>query len=426
MKKLKAKHSKCELNLTFGSFIFSNGYRFTNGSMRRIYLDYTATTPMDRRVVQAMAPFFTDTFGNASSIHSFGREAKAALETARESIASLMGARPSELFFTSGGTESDNSALTGIVMAHSGSDKKHLVISAIEHHAVLLAAKSLEKNGFDVTLLPVDARGFVSTEALRKAVTARTLLVSIIHANNEIGATQDLKTLAGITHSAGALFHTDAVQSFGKIPFDVAESGVDLASFTAHKIYGPKGIGALFVKRGIEFEPTFHGGSQERNRRPGTESVPLAVGFAKAAELSVQEMPEELSRLSGLNNLLRKRIEDEIAGAIFNSPPGDRALPNILSVSIDSNEIEIDGEALIIDMDLEGIAVTSGSACSSGSLQPSHVIKALGRDDRTTKATVRFSFGRFTSEEEVRIAADTFIRLVNRIGKRKKISSPAS
>ena len=393
--------------------------------MRRIYLDYTATTPMDRRVVQAMASFFTDTFGNASSIHSFGREAKAALETARESIASLMGARPSELFFTSGGTESDNSALTGIVLAHSGSDKKHLVLSAIEHHAVLHAAKSLEKNGFDLTLLPVDARGFVSTEVLRKAVTERTLLVSIIHANNEIGTTQDLKPLAEIAHSAGALFHSDAVQSFGKIPFDVAESGVDLASFTAHKIYGPKGIGALYVKRGIEFEPTFHGGSQERNRRPGTESVPLAVGFAKAAELSVQEMPEELSRLSGLNNLLRKRIGDEIAGAIFNSP-GDRALPNILSVSIDSNEIEIDGEALIIDMDLEGIAVTSGSACSSGSLQPSHVIKALGRDDRTTKATVRFSFGRFTSEEEVQIAADTFVRLVNRIGKRKKISAPAS
>ena len=393
--------------------------------MRRIYLDYTATTPMDRRVVQAMASFFTDTFGNASSIHSFGREAKAALETARESIASLMGARPSELFFTSGGTESDNSALTGIVLAHSGSDKKHLVLSAIEHHAVLHAAKSLEKNGFDLTLLPVDARGFVSTEVLRKAVTERTLLVSIIHANNEIGTTQDLKPLAEIAHSAGALFHSDAVQSFGKIPFDVAESGVDLASFTAHKIYGPKGIGALYVKRGIEFEPTFHGGSQERNRRPGTESVPLAVGFAKAAELSVQEMPEELSRLSGLNNLLRKRIGDEIAGAIFNSP-ADRALPNILSVSIDSNEIEIDGEALIIDMDLEGIAVTSGSACSSGSLQPSHVIKALGRDDWTTKATVRFSFGRFTSEEEVQIAADTFVRLVNRIGKRKKISAPAS
>ncbi len=393
--------------------------------MRRIYLDYTATTPMDKRVVQAMTPFFTDTFGNASSIHSFGREAKAALETARESIASLIGARPSEFFFTSGGTESDNSALTGIAIAHSGSGRKHIVISSIEHHAVLHAAKNLEQKGFDVTLLPVDGHGFVSPDELRKAVSARTLLVSIIHANNEIGSTQELKTLASVVHSAGAFFHTDAVQSFGKIPFSVAESDIDLASFTAHKIYGPKGIGALYVRRGIEFEPTFHGGSQERNRRPGTESVPLAVGFAKAAELSVQEMPEELDRLNSLNRLLRKRIGDEIGGAIFNSP-GDRALPNILSVSIDSSEIEIDGEALIINMDLEGIAVTSGSACSSGSLQPSHVIKALGRDDRTTKATVRFSFGRFTSEEDVQFAADSFIRLVNRIGKRKKIISLSS
>ena len=278
--------------------------------MRRIYLDYTATTPVDKRVVQAMAPFFTETFGNASSIHSYGREAKAALESARESIAPLMGARPSELFFTSGGTESDNSALTGIVLAHSGSGRNHIVISSIEHHAVLHAAKNLERKGIDVTLLPVDEYGFVSPDELRKAVTDRTLLVSIIHANNEIGSTQDLKTLASIVHGAGAFFHTDAVQSFGKIPFSVAESEVDLASFTAHKIYGPKGIGALYVKRGIEFVPTFHGGSQERNRRPGTESVPLAVGFAKSAELSVQEMPEELARLSSLNKLLRKRIGD--------------------------------------------------------------------------------------------------------------------
>jgi cysteine desulfurase len=393
--------------------------------MKRIYLDYTATTPMDKRVVQAMVPFFTDTFGNGSSIHSFGREAKAALETARESIASLIGARPSELLFMSGGTESDNSALRGIATAHSGIGKKHLIISSIEHHAVLHTAKFLEQEGFEVTLLPVDAKGYVSPDELTRAITDKTLLVSIIHANNEIGSTQDLKAIAEIVHAAGALFHTDAVQSFGKIPLDVSESGVDLASFTAHKIYGPKGIGALYIRRGLEFQPTFHGGSQERNRRPGTESVPLAVGFAKAAELASQEMKEELERLAGLNGLLRSRISNEIAGAVFNSPV-DRAIPNILSVSLNSDEIEIDGDALIINFDLEGIAVTSGSACSSGSLQPSHVIKALGRNDSTTRATVRFSFGRFTSEEDIHIAADAFVRIVNRIGKRKKFSSAVS
>ncbi len=393
--------------------------------MKRIYLDYTATTPMDKRVVQAMVPFFTDTFGNGSSIHSFGREAKAALETARESIASLIGARPSELLFMSGGTESDNSALRGIASAHSGIGKKHLIISSIEHHAVLHTAKFLEQEGFEVTLLPVDAKGYVSPDELTRAITDKTLLVSIIHANNEIGSTQDLKAIAEIVHAAGALFHTDAVQSFGKIPLDVSESGVDLASFTAHKIYGPKGIGALYIRRGLEFQPTFHGGSQERNRRPGTESVPLAVGFAKAAELASQEMKEELDRLAGLNGLLRRRIGNEIAGAVFNSPI-DHAIPNILSVSLNSDEIEIDGDSLIINFDLEGIAVTSGSACSSGSLQPSHVIKALGRNDSTTRATVRFSFGRFTSEEDIHIAADAFVRIVNRIGKRKKFSSAVS
>ncbi len=393
--------------------------------MRRIYLDYTATTPVDKRVVQAMTPYLTNVYGNASSIHTFGREAKAALETARESLCTMIGARPSELFFTSGGTESDNCALTGIAMAPSSAGRNHIVISPIEHHAVIHAADFLKSRGFSLTVLQVDGNGFVSTEELRKAVTDRTLLVSIIHANNEIGTVQDLRPLADAAHEAGALLHTDAVQSFGKTPFNVAETGVDLASFTAHKIYGPKGIGALYVRRGLEFHPTFHGGSQERNRRPGTESVELAVGFSKAAELCMQERQEEEERLRGLNKLLRGRIAENVPGAVFNSPSLN-SLPNILSVSIDSEEVEIDGEALIINMDLEGVAVTSGSACSSGSLQPSHVIKALGRDDTTTKATVRFSFGRFTTEEEVLTAADIFARIVGTIGKRKKVSSSVS
>ncbi len=393
--------------------------------MKRIYLDYTATTPVDERVVDAMTPYFGGVFGNASSIHSFGREAKAALERSREAIASFLHARPSEIFFTSGGTESDNSALTGIASRYANNGKKHLVISAIEHHAVLFAAESLKTQGFSVTVLGVDSNGFVSPDELGKVLSGDTFLVSIMHANNEIGTIQNLKELVDMSHRHGALFHTDAVQSFGKAKFSVSETGVDLASVTAHKMYGPKGVGVLFIKRGIDFEPTFHGGSQERERRPGTESVPLAVGFAKAAELCLDELESENERLTILNRSMRKRIESEVPGAIFNSPLED-ALPNILSVSMDSRKMEIDGDALIINMDLEGIAVTSGSACSSGSLQPSHVISALGRDERTTRATVRFSFGRFTTKEEVETACDVFAEVVARTGKSKDLSSPVS
>lgn len=396
--------------------------------MRRIYLDYAATTPTDSRVVDAMAPFFSEMFGNASSIHWYGREAKAALENSRVKLASLIGARDSEFFFTSGGTESDNFALFGIAAKFSSSQKKHLIISSIEHHAIFHAAEQLKKNGFEVTTLPVDSRGFVSPDDLERAITHETFLVSIIHANNEIGTIQNLPELSRAAHNKEILFHTDAVQSFCKIRFDVAELGVDLASFTAHKIYGPKGIGALYVKNGIDFEPILYGGSQERNRRPGTESVPLAVGFAKAAELCAEDFfpttpsgESEKTRLLKLKAILRDKISAGVPGAIFNSPEKD-SLPNILSISIDSSKVEIDGEAMIINMDLEGIAVASGSACSSGSLQPSHVIKALGKDDKTTMATVRFSFGRLTTEEEILIAADAFAKIVARIGRRKKFA----
>jgi cysteine desulfurase len=393
--------------------------------MKRIYLDFAATTPTDKRVVDAMAPYFSETFGNASSVHGYGREAKAALENSRAKLASVIGARESELFFMSGGTESDNSALFGIASRFSTSDKKNLVISSIEHHAVFHAAESLRKNGFDVNTLPVDSKGFVSPDELKRAITDKTFLVSIIHVNNEIGTIQNLAELIKVAHDRGVLFHSDAVQSFCRTKFNVRELNLDLASFTAHKVYGPKGIGALYIKRGIDFEPLLHGGSQERNRRPGTESVPLAVGFAKAAELCTEEFDSERARLTKLNSILREKIPVGVPGVIFNSPEED-SVPNILSISIDGREVEIDGEALIVNMDLEGIAVTSGSACSSGSLQPSHVIKALGRDDRTTMATVRFSFGRFTTEEEILIAADTFAKIVARIGKRRKLSSAVS
>ena len=333
--------------------------------MNRIYLDYAATTPVDPRVVDAMGPYFSGIFGNASSVHSFGRDAKAALEESREKLALVAGARGSEIYFTSGGTESDNAALFGVASKLSANEKRHLVISSIEHHAVMHAAEALKKKGFSLTILPVDSSGFVSSDEFRNAITEKTFLVSIIHANNEIGTIQNLLELVRIAHDRGVLFHTDAVQSFGKMRFDMQDYAVDLATFTAHKIFGPKGIGALYIKRGIDFEPILHGGSQERNRRPGTESIPLAVGFAKAAELATDELESEQSRCSKLNLSMREKILRDVPGVIFNSPV-ENSLPNVLNVSLDSNEVEIDGEALIINMDLEGIAVTSGSACSSG------------------------------------------------------------
>ena len=261
-----------------------------------------------------MARYYTGTFGNPSSIHSFGREAKAVVEDSRGRISSLIGARDSEICFTSGGTESDNAAIFGTVAKYSSGVNNHIIISAIEHHAVLHAAESLRQKGFDVTLIPVDSTGMVSPSSLRDAITKRTFLVSIIHANNEIGTIQNLPELVKVAHDSGVIFHTDAVQSFCKTRIDVNELGVDLASFTAHKIYGPKGIGALYIRRGVEFEPLLHGGAQERNRRAGTESVPLAAGFAKAAELAAEEIEAEASRLSKLNSLLRRSISSVCAG----------------------------------------------------------------------------------------------------------------
>ncbi len=386
--------------------------------MKTVYLDYAATTPVDSRVVDAMNPYFSNVFGNPSSIHSYGREAKAILEKSRSKLAGIVGAAESEFFFTSGGTESDNAALFGVAAKFSSRRKNHIIISSIEHHAVLHSAEALAKTGIEVSFLPVDSNGFVDPESLHCAITDNTFLVSIIHANNEIGTIQNLSELAGIAHKSGVLFHTDAVQSFGKIRVNVKETGVDLASFTAHKIYGPKGIGALYVRKGTELEPLLHGGTQERNRRPGTESIPLVVGFSKAGELFDYDFNTEYIRISELNSLMRKMLAADIPGLVFNSPPHD-SLPHILSVSLDSREIEIDGEALIINMDIEGVAVASGSACSSGSVQPSHVIKALGRDDMTTAATVRFSFGRFTTEDDLKFASETLAKIVSRIGKRK-------
>jgi cysteine desulfurase len=382
--------------------------------MRRIYLDHTATTPLDPRVLDAMTPHFSATFGNASSVHWFGRQAKSALEQARVTIAGLIGAEPGEVFFTSGGTESDNLAIAGTIRAASTRGKNHIVTSRAEHHAVLECCESLEKNGSELTILPVNAHGSVETTTVCQAMTARTGLVSIMHANNEVGTISPIPEISAAAHEAGALMHTDAVQSLGKIPVDVKSLGVDLMTISAHKLYGPKGIGALFVRRGTDVDPLLHGGGQERGKRPGTENVALAVGFARAVELSIAEMGEESPRLKGLRDKLEKGLQETFPEIIVNGNPANR-LPHILNVSFDSNRIRLEGEMLLVNMDLQGVAVTSGSACTSGSMQPSHVLLAMGRDVATARATLRFAFGKSNTADDVRFVIDTLQEIVRQM-----------
>ena len=367
--------------------------------MQRIYLDHTATTPLDPKVLEAMIPYFSLRFGNASSIHSYGREGKEALEQARGTIASLLGADPGEVFFTSGGTEADNLALRGVAAAAAGT-RRGIVTSQAEHHAILEPCGDLAHAGIPVIVLPVNRHGSVDIDALSAAVDAKTLLVSLMHANNEVGTISPMREIAGVAHAAGALFHTDAVQTAGKIPIDALEAGVDLLTLSAHKFYGPKGIGALFVKRGTPIQPILTGGGQERGKRPGTENVPLAVGFAEAFRLAVAEMDAESARLRLLRDALEGLLRARFPALLVNGDPENR-LPHILNISFDSTRFPLEGEMLVVNMDLRGVAVTSGSACTSGSMQPSHVLLAMGRDPATARATIRFSFGKSNTEEDV-------------------------
>ncbi len=389
--------------------------------MKRIYLDYSATTPVDNRVVEAMMPYWSGRFGNASSVHGFGREARLALEESRETIARFIGAKTDELYFASGGTESDNHALNGVAAAAKKTGRQRILLSAIEHHAVLEPAEVLRTEGFDVEIIPVGNSGIVEPEAVRKLMTPTTALVSVMHANNEIGTIQPVRAIADIAHEFGALMHSDAVQTVGKIPVDVNELGVDLLSLSAHKIYGPKGIGAIFIRKGTPIESFMKGGAQENNRRAGTENVASAVGFAKAVELC-SDLENEQKRLRSLKSLLKEHVLETSDGWIVNGAE-DQSLPNILNVSFDSSVAEVDGEALIMGMDLRGVAVTSGSACTSGSLQPSHVLLAMGLDPKTTRATIRFSMGRWTTEEEIKYAADTLQDVLKTVRKPRAVTS---
>ncbi len=383
--------------------------------MRRIYLDHTATTPLDPRVMEAMRPCFSGSFGNASSVHSYGRDAREVLERARAIVADAVGAEPAEVIFTGGGTESDNLAIAGVVSAAKG--RGEIVTSAAEHHAVLEPCRYLAEKGRGVTILPVDTRGAVDMEALRGAVGERTALISIMHGNNETGTISDIPAVAAIARSTGALLHTDAVQSAGKIPVNVRTLGADLVTLSAHKMYGPKGIGALVVRRGVPIDPLIRGGGQERGRRPGTENVPLAVGFAEAFRLALEDMDGESERLGGLRDELERRLRDMFPGIRVNGEGGAR-LPHILNVSFDPAAYPLEGDMLVMNLDLEGIAVTSGSACTSGSLEPSHVILAMGSDEKTAKATLRFSFGKGNTMEDVEYAAEALNAVVRRMLKK--------
>ncbi|MBI2822373.1 MAG: cysteine desulfurase NifS [Acidobacteria bacterium] len=376
--------------------------------MRSVYLDNSATTPVDRRVLEAMLPFFTEAFGNASSIHTFGQRAREAVEDARERLAHLIGANPKEVVFTSGGTESDNTAVRGVAY-HLRDKGKHIITTRIEHPAILGACKALEEEGFHITYLPVDPRGRVDAGGVAEAITPETVLITVMHANNEIGTLQPIEEICEIAHARGILVHSDCVQTLGKIPLDMKKLRVDLASFSAHKLHGPKGVGALFVRRNVQFKPFIVGGSHERKRRAGTENVTGIVGFGKAAELALEHLPEMQTRIKGL----RDRMESELARVPetrLNGHPELR-VPHICNLSFGHTE----GEGLLISLDLEGIAVSTGAACSSGSLEPSHVLVALGRDKRDVHGSLRFSFSRMNTDADVDSVVEVLPRIVDRV-----------
>ena len=377
--------------------------------MGRIYLDYAATTPTHPEVVKAMLPHFTDSFGNPSSIYSYGQEAKGVIEEARTKVAELIGARDEEIVFTSGGTEADNFAIKGVAFANE-SRGNHIVTSPIEHHAVIETCKFLEGKGFSVTYLPVDEYGLVDPDDVRKAITDRTILISVMHANNEAGTIEPIAEIGKIAREAGIYFHTDAVQTVGHIPGDVNALRVDLLSISAHKLYGPKGVGALYIRKGTKLLPFIHGGEQERRRRGSTENVPGIVGFGKAVEIARREMTEEAERLTCLRDRLINGLLERIDHSRLNGHPVTR-LPNNINISVDF----VEGESMLLNLDLEGICASTGSACSSSSLEPSHVLLAMGLSHELAHGSLRFSLGKWTTEEEIEKVLDVLPGIVAKL-----------
>lgn len=377
--------------------------------MKEVYLDYSATTPVKEAVVAEMIPYFTETFGNASSLYSQGLSAKTALEQARAQVAGLIGATPQEIYFTGSGSEADNWVLFGIARALAAKGK-HIITSAIEHHAILHSCEALEKEGFQVTYLQPDQAGRISPESLEKAITDETILVSIMMVNNEIGTLEPIQELAAVAKAHGVLFHTDGVQALGNLPIDVKALGVDMLSMSAHKIYGPKGVGALYLRKGVRLPSFVFGGAQERAKRAGTENIPGIVGFGKAAQLAQEGLEDHIQHSRKLRDQLKEQITKEIPNVTVNGS-WDHRHPGNLNVTFEY----IEGESILLLLDAYGISVSTGSACSSKSLKPSHVLTAIGVPDELVHGTVRFTVGDFTTEEDIDYTVDCLKKVVAKL-----------
>jgi cysteine desulfurase len=376
----------------------------------RVYLDHNATTPLAPEVLTAMMPFLGERFGNPNSLHAWGREARQALERARTTVARALGAADKDsMVFTSGGTEADNMALMGVAAARAD-DGRHVIVSCVEHHAVLNAASHLSRQGLEVTHLPVDSQGLLDPDDVRRAIRPDTILVSLMHGNNETGVLFPIDSVGRMCRERGVTFHTDAVQSFGKVPLEVETLHVDLLSLSGHKLSGPKGIGALFIRRGTRMQPLFHGGAQERSRRAGTESVAAAVGLARATELWMQDPDGTAKRMADLRDRLERGLMAALPGVLRNGHPTER-LPHTTNLAFAG----VEAESLILALDLCGVGVSSGAACSSGSLEPSHVLTAMGLPRDRVMSSVRFSLGRTTTREEIARVLEVLPEIVERM-----------
>jgi len=380
--------------------------------MKKIYLDYAATTPIDPRVLKAMIPYFSDKFANTMSLHQMGQIASEAVENSRKTIASFINAKTEEIYFTSSATESNNLALKGVAFANREKGKNHIIISSIEHDGVLESSRWLKRQGFKVDELNVNKFGFVDINQLKKLITTSTVLVSVIHGNNEIGTIQDIKLIGKICREKGVYFHTDASQSLGKVDINVEKMNIDLLTASSHKIYGPKGAAILYIKKGVMIEPIIHGGGHEKGLRSSTSNVPAIVGMGKAVEILQKEGKKENKKIEKLRNILVKGILENIKGTHLNGDPVQR-LSNNANISFPS----IEGESLLMELDFEGVEVSTGSACSSRTLMPSHVLMAMGAKPQIAHGSIRLSIGRFTTEEEIKKAVKIFIKVVNKLKK---------
>lgn len=381
--------------------------------MRTVYFDHAATTPVDERVLEAMKPYFTEHFGNANSTHQLGSNAKVAVEDARETIADLIGAEPAEIIFTSGGTESDNTAIKGAINA---TGKKEVITSPLEHHAVLHPVEMAKRRGIRPVYVEPDENGVIHPDKVAQAISEDTAIVSIMHVNNEIGTINPVSEIAEVCHEHGVPFHSDTVQSVGKLPVDVNELGVDFLSISGHKIYGPKGVGALYIRHNTPWMPWMHGGSQERRRRGGTLNVPGIVGLAKALELCVKEMNNNLSTFKKLRKRLVNGLEERFGDRVRINSPEQSCVPHIINISFtDADGGGLDGEMLLLNLDVEGICVSNGSACTSGAVEPSHVLAGIGLEPEMANSSVRISMGKHNTEDDIDYLLEKLDKVVNRM-----------